>query len=66
MSSESFSFPSKNLKIKIYKSIILPVVLYGHETWSLLRKEQRLSEVSEGTELRRIFRPRIGSNRKME
>ena len=33
---------SKNLKIKIYK-IILPVVLYGCETWSLtLREERRL------------------------
>jgi hypothetical protein len=31
---------SKNLKIKIFKTIILPVVLYGYETWSLtLRKE---------------------------
>ena len=35
---------SKNLKIKIYKTIILPVVLYGCETWSLtLREECRLS-----------------------
>jgi hypothetical protein len=34
---------SKNLKIKIYKSIILPVVLYGYEVWSLsLREEHRL------------------------
>ena len=34
---------SKNLKIKIYKTIILPVVLYGCETWSLtLREECRL------------------------
>ena len=34
---------SKNLKIKIYKTIILPVVLYGCETWSLtLREERRL------------------------
>ena len=36
---------SKNLKIKIYKTIILPVVLYGCETWSLtLREECRLRE----------------------
>jgi hypothetical protein len=35
---------SKNLKIRIYKTIILPVVLYGCETWSLtLRKEHRQS-----------------------
>jgi hypothetical protein len=34
---------SKNLKIRIYKTIILPVVLYGCETWSLtLREEHRL------------------------
>ena len=30
---------SKNLKIKIYKTIILPVVLYGCETWSLTLRE---------------------------
>jgi hypothetical protein len=34
---------SKNLKIKIYKTVILPVVLYGCETWSVaLREEPRL------------------------
>jgi hypothetical protein len=31
--------PYKNLKIKIYKTIILPVVLYGCETWSLILRE---------------------------
>jgi hypothetical protein len=37
------SLLSKNLKIKIYRTIILPVVLYGCETWSLtLREERRL------------------------
>jgi hypothetical protein len=45
-SPKSFVFLShikKKLKIKIYKTIILPVVLYGGETWSLtLREEQRL------------------------
>jgi hypothetical protein len=36
---------SKNLKIRIYKMIILPVVLYGCETWSLtLREEHKLRE----------------------
>ena len=35
---------SKNLKIKIYRTIILPVVLYGCKTWSLtLREERRLT-----------------------
>jgi hypothetical protein len=46
---------SKNLKIRIYKTIILPVVLYGCETWSLaLRQEHRLG-VFENKVLRRIF-----------
>jgi hypothetical protein len=45
----------KNLKIRIYKTIILPVVLYGCETWSLtLSKEHRL-RVLENRVLRRIF-----------
>ena len=39
----SSSLLSKTLKIKIYRTIILPVVLYGCETWSLtLREERRL------------------------
>jgi len=39
----SSSLLSKNLKIKIYRTIILPIVLYGCETWSLtLREERRL------------------------
>jgi hypothetical protein len=47
---------SKNLKIKIYKTAILPVVLYGCETWSLtLREEHR---VSENRVLRRTFGPK--------
>ena len=38
-----FSYAIQNLKIKIYRTIILPVVLYGCETWSLtLREERRL------------------------
>jgi hypothetical protein len=45
----------KNVKVKIYKTIILPVVLYGCETWCLtLREEQRL-RVFENRVLRRIF-----------
>ena len=49
---------SKNIKIKIYRIIILPVVLYGCESWSLtLRKECRL-RVSENMMLRRIFGPK--------
>jgi hypothetical protein len=54
----SSSLLSKNIKIKIYRTIILPAVLYGCETWSLtLRKERRL-RVFENRVLRRIFGPK--------
>jgi hypothetical protein len=54
----SSSLLSKNIKIKIYRTIILPVVLYGYETWSLtLREEDRLREF-ENRALRRIFGPK--------
>ena len=49
---------SKNLKIKIYRTKILPVVLYGCETWSLILREERKLRVFENTVLRRIFGPR--------
>jgi hypothetical protein len=46
---------SRNVKVKIYKTIILPVVLYGRKTWSLkLGVEHRL-RVFENRVLRRIF-----------
>jgi len=51
---------SKNLKIKIYRTIILPVVLYGRETWSLTLREERKLRVFENMVLRRIFGPRRG------
>jgi hypothetical protein len=44
-------FPS----IRIYRTIILPVVLYGCETWSLTLKEERRLRVFENRVLRRIF-----------
>jgi hypothetical protein len=50
----SFRLLSKDVKIRIYTTIILPVVLYGCETWSLTREESRLS-VFENRMLRRIF-----------
>jgi hypothetical protein len=57
---------SRNLKVKIYKTLILPVVLYGCETWSLsLREEHRLM-VFENRVLRRIFGPKWMNNRPME
>jgi hypothetical protein len=49
---------SKNLKIKIYRNIILSVVLYGCETWSLTLKEERRLSVFENRVLRRIFGPK--------
>jgi len=49
---------SKNLKIKTYRIIILPVVLYGCETWSLTLGEERKLRVFENMVLRRIFGPR--------
>jgi len=49
---------SKNLKIKIYRTIILLVVLYGCETWPLTLREERKLRVFENMVLRRIFGPR--------
>ena len=54
----SFRLLSRNLKIKIYRTIILPVVLYGCETWSLTLREERKLRVFENMVLRRIFGPR--------
>jgi len=54
----SSSLLSKNLKIKIYRTVILPVVLYGCETWSLTLREERKLRVFENMVLRRIFGPR--------
>jgi hypothetical protein len=46
---------SKNLKIRIYKMIILPVVLHGCEMWSLTLREEHRLRVFENRVLRRIF-----------
>jgi len=54
----SSSLLSKNLKIKIYRTIILPVILYGCETWSLTLREERKLRVFENMVLRKIFGPR--------
>ena len=51
----SSSLLSKNLKIKIYRTIILPVVLYGCETWSLTFREDHRLRVFENRVLRRIW-----------
>jgi hypothetical protein len=56
-SSRSFVFLShlKKLKTKIYKTVILPVILYGCETWSLTLREEHRLKVFENRVLRRIF-----------
>ena len=51
----AFQVAIQNLKIKIYRNIILPVVLYECETWSLTLREERKLRVFENMVLRRIF-----------
>ena len=46
------------LKIKIYRTIILLVVLYGCETWSLTMREERRLRAFENRVLRRVFGPK--------
>ena len=46
------------LKIKIYRTIILLVVLYGSETWSLTLRDERRLRVFENRVLRRVFGPK--------
>ena len=48
----------ENTNIKIHRTIILPVVLYGCETWSLTLREERRLRVFENRVLRRIFGPK--------
>jgi hypothetical protein len=59
----------KNITIKIHSSIILPIVLYGCETWSLTLREKHRLRVSEKRALR-IFEPKkeegIGEWRKLQ
>jgi hypothetical protein len=50
---------SKNIKIKIYRTIIFPFVLYGCETWLLISKEECRLRVFENRTLRRIFGPKL-------
>jgi hypothetical protein len=50
-----FPLPSKNIKIKIYRTIVLPVFLYGCETWSLTLREEYRLRVLENRALREIF-----------
>jgi hypothetical protein len=48
----------KNLRIRIYKTTVLAVVLYGCETWSLTVREGHKLRVFENRVLRRIFGPK--------
>jgi hypothetical protein len=69
--SESFVIPPavQECKVKIYKNIILPVVLYGCETWSLKLREEHRLRVFENRVLRRLFGPKrdevTGERRKL-
>jgi hypothetical protein len=54
----SFGLLSKNLKLRIYKTIILPVTLYECETWPLTLNEECRLRVFENRVLRRIFGPK--------
>jgi hypothetical protein len=65
-----FALPShiQNLKTEIYKTVILSVVLYGYETWSLTLREKHRPRVFENRVLRKIFGPKSeedGSWRKL-
>ncbi|KAJ4435839.1 hypothetical protein ANN_18458 [Periplaneta americana] len=51
----SSSLLSKNLKVRIYKTVILPVLLYGCETWTLTLREEQSLRVFENKVLRKIF-----------
>jgi hypothetical protein len=54
----SSSCLSKNVKIKIHRTIILPAVLYGCETWSLTLREEHGLRVFKNRVLRRIYGPK--------
>jgi hypothetical protein len=49
---------SRNVEVKIFKAIILPFVLYGCETWSLISREEHRLRVFENRVLRKIFGPK--------
>ena len=65
----SSSLLSNNLKIKIYRTTIVPAALYGRETWSLILREELKLMVFENRVLRGIFVPKrdevVGEWRKL-
>jgi len=54
----SYSLLPKNLKINIHRTIILPIVLFGCETWSLTLREEHRLRVFGNRVLRRTFGPK--------
>ena len=61
-SPNTFVFFDFSLRTKTYKTIILPVVVYGYETWSLTLREECRLRVFENRILRRIFGPNRDEN----
>jgi hypothetical protein len=53
-----FQFAIQNLKIKIHRTVIFPVVFHGSETWSLTLSEEHSLRMFENGVLRRIFGPK--------
>jgi hypothetical protein len=51
---------SKNIKSKIYRTIILPAILYGCKTWSLTSREEHWLRVFQNRVLRKILGPKRG------
>jgi hypothetical protein len=49
---------SKNIKIKTYRTIVLPVVLIGRETWSLTYEGETQADLVGNRVFRRIFEPK--------
>jgi hypothetical protein len=49
---------SRNVKVKIYKTIILPVVLYRCENWTVTERDDHRLRVFENRIIRRIFGPK--------
>jgi hypothetical protein len=58
MSQKASDLVSKNVKIRVYKSIILSVVVYGCDTWWLILREGNRLRALENRMLRRIFGPK--------
>jgi hypothetical protein len=58
LSSRLLPTEVKKSRIRVYKTIILPLILHGCETWSLTLREEHIPTIFENAVLRRIFGPR--------